>query len=154
MSSIYSETEISNEYSSWVKSNHTHNFRYLYVFMLLLISWNLLYSYWKFELLILNSVLHTQQHVWLNIYTNHNISMNTKILTKRIALFPALSLFFCCKCLTTRTVNFYQWFESLKAFISTKGSTKFFFYFGKSFKKNYWIFSQISFFIWKYNPSS
>ena len=27
------------------------------------------------------------------------------------------------------------------------------FSFLKCYKKNYWIFSQISFFIWKYNPS-
>ena len=26
-------------------------------------------------------------------------------------------------------------------------------FFGKCFRKNYWIFSEISFFIWKYNPS-
>ena len=32
------------------------------------------------------------------------------------------------------------------------GSAKYLF-FWKMFKKNYWIFSQISFFIWKYNPS-
>ena len=32
------------------------------------------------------------------------------------------------------------------------GSAKYFF-FGKCLEKNYWIFSQISFFIWKYNPS-
>ena len=28
------------------------------------------------------------------------------------------------------------------------------FFFGKCLKKNCWIFSQISFFIWKYNPSA
>ena len=39
--------EISNMYSKrWVELNHSHNFCYLYAFILLLLSWNL-YSYSK-----------------------------------------------------------------------------------------------------------
>ena len=34
------------------------------------------------------------------------------------------------------------------------GPPKTFFFLENTLKKNYWIFSQISYFIWKYNPSS
>ena len=64
--------EISNRYS-----NHTHNFSYLYTFrrVLILISWNLPYSYSKFEVFIIILILNNTYDVIhcnspeLNTYT-------------------------------------------------------------------------------------
>ena len=56
--------EISKEYSKrWVKSNHTHYFWYLHLFILVLISWNL-YSCSKFEVLIIFILDDTYNICW------------------------------------------------------------------------------------------
>ena len=70
-------TEISNEYSErCVESNHTHNFWYLYAFILLLISWNLYSTH--IQSLKYSSRNNTYD-VWLSTtqYANHKISMNS-----------------------------------------------------------------------------
>ena len=83
-------TEILNEYSkSWIKSNHTHNFWYLYAFILILISWNLFYSYSEFEVLIifilntcmtLISTFHNSTYVHIHeAQNNYESLMNTNI---------------------------------------------------------------------------
>ena len=110
--------EIINEYSKRLaESNHTHNFRYLYAFILILIPQSL-YSYSKFEVYSSYSIQHNTYDVFdfdspqLNIYTNHKKSMNIKILTKWFrdcsaccSLLICSLIFFFCKCLTTKTVN-------------------------------------------------
>ena len=62
----------------WVNSSHTHNFWYLYAFILILISYSHFTSS-KFEVLI--ALILNNTHVvdfdspWLNIYENHKISV-------------------------------------------------------------------------------
>ena len=121
---------------------HTHNFWYLYAFILILIYWNL-YSYSKFEvhfifIFILNNMYDAVDFdsLQLNIYTKRKITMNRlralkyslggcmfALLTDLSYVFFAyVSYFFCCKCLIAKTENFDEWFESLESFLRTISS--------------------------------
>ena len=112
-------------------SSHTHNFWYLYAFILILILYSHC-SYSKFEvpiILILNNThdVIDFDFLWLNIYKNHKISMILiktpqysveRCVLSLLAVFGSFFLLFFVNATITKNVIFNERFESLEPIMS------------------------------------
>ena len=105
-------TEISNKYSKrWPYSHHTYNLWYLYAFILIWI----LYSYSKFEVLIILNKTHDVvdvESLWIDIYMKHKIIM-IRIRTLQYSVGGCVCVCVCCLCLFLSSFFVDEWSKSL-----------------------------------------